>query len=215
LFLDEIGDMPMSLQVKLLRVLQNKQIVRIGGTRNIKLDLRILAATNQHLKQLVKENNFREDLFYRLNVIPIDLPPLRDRRDDIIPLARSFLEKYGRKYQIEKTISQEAYNDLENHSWPGNVRELENLIERVLITTADDLILPEHFKGYFESGRDRSAAPIKVSEILPLKEARELLEKELLEKALSNGLSTRKVANILKVDHSTIVRKMNKYKFNK
>jgi PAS domain S-box-containing protein len=215
LFLDEIGDMPLSLQVKLLRVLQNKQIVRIGGTRNIKLDLRILAATNQNLKQLVNENKFREDLFYRLNVIPIILPPLRNRKDDIIPLARSFLEKYGRKYQIKKTISQEAFETLEIHSWPGNVRELENLIERVLITTEDDLILPMHFKSYFEGGRDMPSTPIKVSELLPLKEARELLEKELLEQALSSGFSTRKVANILKVDHSTIVRKMNKYKVTK
>lgn len=213
IFLDEIGDLPISLQVKLLRVLQDQQIVRIGGTRQIKLDVHILAATNKNLKSMVKENSFREDLFYRLNIIPIHIPPLRERKEDIIPLARNFLSKYGGKYNIEKELSREVFEMLERYSWPGNVRELENFIERVLIISEDNLILPKHLQHYLEGIKETTTTPIKVNDLIPLKDAREILEKELLDQALSLGFNTRKVASILKVDHSTIVRKIKKYKF--
>jgi PAS domain S-box-containing protein len=215
ILLDEIGDLPILLQVKILRVLQEQQIVRIGGTKEIKLDLRILAATNKNLKRMVKENKFREDLFYRLEVIPIHVPPLRERKEDIIPLAQSFLDKYSSKYGIDKEISQEVFEILESYSWPGNVRELENLIERVLIIGRDTKILPRHFQKYFESSGENNTTAIKVNNLLPLKDAKEMLERELLNQALSSGLSTRRAAKILKVDHSTIVRKINKYKDKK
>lgn len=211
-FLDEIGDLPMSLQVKLLRFIQDQQIIRIGGTKQIKLDVRILAATNKDLKLMVKENKFREDLFYRLSVVPVHIPPLRERREDVIPLAQSFLEKYSSKYKIEKKISQDAFDILEQFAWPGNVRELENLIERALIISDDPLILPRHILNYLENDREMNARPIEDHDLSSLKDAKESIEREILHKAMNSGLSTRKIADRLQVDHSTIVRKLSKYK---
>lgn len=212
ILLDEIGDLPMLLQVKILRVLQDQKIIRIGGTRPIKLNIRILAATNKELKRMVKENRFREDLFYRLNVIPITIPPLRNRKEDIIPLTRSFIDKYCARYNIKKGFSQDVFQIMENHPWPGNIRELENFVERALIICKDETISAQDISYYFESIENPGNAPIKVNNLIPLKEAKEILEMEILNKALSKGLSTRKTALILKVDHSTVVRKINKYK---
>jgi TyrR family helix-turn-helix protein len=211
-FLDEIGDLPMSLQVKLLRFIQDQQIGRIGGTKQITLDVRILAATNKDLKLMVKENKFREDLFYRLSVVPIHIPPLRERREDIIPLAQSFLKKYTGKYKIEKKISQGAFDIMEQYSWPGNVRELKNLIEHALIISDGALILPRHIQNYLENNRETQAKPIKIHELSSLKDAKESVEREILNEAMNSGLSTRKIADRLQVDHSTIVRKLSKYK---
>ncbi len=145
LFLDEIGEMSLVMQVKLLRVLQERSVRRVGGNREEPVDVRIIAATNQNLEERVAEGEFREDLFYRINVIPIELPPLRVRREDIPLLVNHFLEKYGRQMGIElPQISVEAMVALENHDWPGNVRELENLIERVLAMNADETITTRH-----------------------------------------------------------------------
>ena len=144
LFLDEIGEMPLHLQAKLLRVLQQREVERIGSTQSIKLDIRILAATNQNLEQRVKEGTFREDLFYRLNVFPLRCLPLYERPEDIVPLVKHFLACAG----SDKTLSEEAAQRLTQHSWPGNVRELENIIQRALIISRDtvididDLMLP-------------------------------------------------------------------------
>ncbi len=139
-FLDEIGDVSPATQAKLLRVLQNQEIIRLGDTQVKKVDVRIIAATNQDLKQRVIEGKFREDLFYRLNVFPITLPPLRDRRSDILMLARHFIEKNGR----EATIPPATLNKLVNYHWPGNVRQLENVLQRALILCDGDKLLPEH-----------------------------------------------------------------------
>jgi len=139
--LDEIGDISMSLQAKLLRVLENKEIIRIGETYPVKVDVRIITATNKNLKQLVKEGKFREDLFYRLNVFPITIPPLRDRRGDVQLLANHFAKIYFGK-QIE--ITQEAKNKLENYHWPGNVRQLDNVIQRAAILCDNEVLMPEH-----------------------------------------------------------------------
>jgi len=130
LFLDEIGDITPAVQVKMLRVLQERQFERLGGTRTIDVDLRVVAATNRDLQQLIAEGEFREDLFYRLNVVPVTLPPLRERPQDIPPMIAHFLEKFGAE---KRTISAEAMEALVTYSWPGNVRELENTIERILI----------------------------------------------------------------------------------
>lgn len=152
LFLDEIGEMPLKMQVKLLRVLQEKTIRRVGGTEEIPVDFRLLVATNRDLEKEVKAGNFREDLFYRINVIPIKLPPLRERQEDIMPLVRSFVEKFSRQCGEEpKEISAEAIQALESYSWPGNVRELENTLERIVVLTPGPLIgksnLPDQMIG--------------------------------------------------------------------
>ena len=212
IFLDEIGDLPMAFQVKLLRVLQNHEIVKVGSNKSKKLNLRIIGATNKNLSQMVKDCVFREDLFYRLNVIPIHIPALRKRKADIIPLASNFLDILGKKYCIKKELSQEVSIIFKNYSWPGNVRELENVIERALVIGDDVEILPRHVLNYLDNGNIPNYSPITVSDLLPLKDAREILERELLSQAMKSGFSTRKVASILKVDHSTIVRKINKYK---
>ncbi|MCX8056485.1 MAG: sigma 54-interacting transcriptional regulator [Ignavibacteria bacterium] len=140
-FLDEIADISPALQAKLLRVLQNKEIIRLGDTKPIKVDVRIIAATNKDLKQLVSENKFREDLFYRLNVFPIEIPPLRERREDIPLLVKHFIKKYSSK---EITIAPDAMKKLQNFYWPGNVRQLENVIQRALILCDSNILLPEH-----------------------------------------------------------------------
>jgi len=140
-FLDEIADISPALQAKLLRVLQNKEIIRLGDTKPIKIDVRIIAATNKDLKQLVQENKFREDLFYRLNVFPIEIPPLRERRSDIPILVRHFIKKYSDR---EISITPQALKKLESFYWPGNVRQLENVIQRALILCDTNQLTPDH-----------------------------------------------------------------------
>lgn len=154
LFLDEIGEMPMEMQVKLLRVLQEGEFFRIGGTRPIKTDVRIIAATNRDLQDMVRKGSFRSDLYYRLNVTSITLPPLRERIYDIIPLATRFLDEFNLKYGMRKTLSVSAYQALQSFDWPGNVRELRNVIEQALIMSEGETIshdeLPFAPKGNFE-----------------------------------------------------------------
>lgn len=140
-FLDEIADISSALQAKLLRVLQNKEIIRLGDTQPIKIDVRIIAATNKDLKQLVEENKFREDLFYRLNVFPIEIPPLRERRDDIPLLVNHFIKKYSNK---NISVTPAAMKKLQNFYWPGNIRQLENVIQRALILCDTNTLQPEH-----------------------------------------------------------------------
>ncbi|MDE6922029.1 MAG: sigma 54-interacting transcriptional regulator, partial [Oscillospiraceae bacterium] len=140
LFLDEIGDLPLGMQVKLLRVLQERCIKRVGATRDIPVDVRFIAATNRDLEEMVRVKTFREDLFYRLNVVPLTIPPLRERREDIIPLADAFLEELNKKYGFKKQFSTSAFQAMEEYGWPGNVRELKNVVERMVILSLDDVI---------------------------------------------------------------------------
>lgn len=144
LFLDEIGELPLALQAKLLRVIQEKVIQRVGGTELIPVNTRIIAATNRDLLQMVKNKEFREDLYYRLRVVPIHLPPLRQRKEDIVPLVKHFMEKVNEEYRLDKTISPEGLKTLMNYPWPGNVRELENEIERVMVTVDAKRIEKHH-----------------------------------------------------------------------
>lgn len=144
LFLDEVGDIPMPMQVKLLRVLQERKFERVGGNQTIEIDVRVVAATNQPLPKLVKEGKFREDLYYRLNVIKLDLPPLRDRPEDVALLATHFVQKYARAGQPPSQIAPEAMDRLLAFSWPGNVRQLENAIERACLTAKEGIIRPEN-----------------------------------------------------------------------
>ncbi len=141
LFLDEIGELPPELQAKLLRVLQEKEIRRVGGNKNIKVDVRIIAATNRNLEEEVKKGNFREDLFFRLNVVNVEIPPLRERREDIIPLALYFIKKFAREFKLPvKELTPEAVEWLVNYDFPGNVRELENMILRAMVVSPVDVI---------------------------------------------------------------------------
>jgi Nif-specific regulatory protein len=144
-FLDEVGDISPSLQIKLLRVLQEREFERVGGTKTIKVDVRIIAATNKNLERAIEEGAFRDDLYYRLNVVPIHLPPLRERKDDILLLVDHFLRKYSKEMgKNVMRITPEATDMLLSYDWPGNVRELENVIERAVVLGENDMILPEH-----------------------------------------------------------------------
>ncbi|MFZ5648187.1 MAG: sigma 54-interacting transcriptional regulator [Bacillota bacterium] len=211
LLLDEIGEMPLNLQVKLLRAIQDRQIFRIGGTTPIKFDVRIISATNRNLGEMVKNGQFRADLFYRLNVVPINIPPLRDRADDIIPLAIHFLEKFNTKYKTNKRFEPEILLAFELHNWPGNVREMENLIERLVIIN-DEEIIGLHHLPFSNDSVDTSGFNIDLKNPIPLKAASEILERKLIAKALQLFGSTRKAAKILGVSHPTVIRKAQKYK---
>lgn len=211
LLLDEIGDLPKNLQVKLLRVLQEKEVYRLGSTSPIKLDTRIIAATNLNIWARVKEGTFREDLFYRLNVLPIEIPPLRERREDIVPLSMHFMQLYNKKYGVAKRLDPKAISLLEAYSWPGNVRELQNVIERLLVITDEDLIQPLQVQFQLTKYKCKLNSPIIINELMPIHEAKDILEKNLINMALDFYPSFRKAAEVLGLDHSNIVRKAAKY----
>ncbi|QUH26987.1 sigma 54-interacting transcriptional regulator [Serpentinicella alkaliphila] len=213
LLLDEIGELPLDLQVKLLRALQEQEIVRIGGVKPIKINVRILAATNRNLEKMVKENLFREDLYYRLNVIPLHIPPLRQRKKDIVPLIYFFTDKINKKYNLHKRFSSEAFHKLINYDWPGNVRELRNIVERTAVITSTDEIqgsdLPEKISissGYVDVDIH--------DEIVPLKDIVGKIEKKLIERAFEKFGNVRDAAKALGIDASTYVRKRKKYQKN-
>lgn len=209
-FLDEIGDLPLHMQVKLLRVLQQRRIVRVGGTETVNLDVRIIAATNKNLKQMVKEGRFREDLYYRLNVVPIEIPPLRDRKEDILPLVNHFLTVANRKYHTNKSIYSDTIDVLESYSWPGNVRELENLMENLVITTPGDIIRRENLSERLKFSTENRGFT-EDTEVITLKETVERAEYMAIQKAIRQCGSIRKAAVALGVDPSTIVRKQQNY----
>ena len=209
-FLDEIGDLPLHMQVKLLRVLQQRRIVRVGGTETVNLDVRIIAATNKDLKQMVNEGRVREDLYYRLNVVPIEIPPLRDRKEDILPLVNHFLTVANRKYHTNKSIYSDTIDVLESYSWPGNVRELENLMENLVITTPGDIIRRENLSERLKFSTENRGFT-EDTEVITLKETVERAEYMAIQKAIRQCGSIRKAAVALGVDPSTIVRKQQNY----
>jgi len=215
LLLDEIGDLSANLQVKLLRVLQEQEIYRLGGTKPIKLDVRIIAATNRNIWERVQEGTFREDLFYRLNVLPIEVPPLRERKEDILPLTMHFILLYNEKYGVKKRLDPKAIPLLEAYSWPGNVRELKNVLERLLLVTEEELIQPLQVQIQLSKFKTKFNSPITVNEILPIQQAKELLEKELIMMAFDCYPSIRKAAEVLGLDHSNVMRKAIKYGIKK
>jgi transcriptional regulator with PAS, ATPase and Fis domain len=172
--------------------------------------VRIIASTNRDLEKMVEEGSFRRDLYFRLNVIRIKIPPLRERREDIVPLAGYFWQKYNQQYGYAKKMSVEAYNYLVSQDWPGNVRELSNLLERIVITSDRETIDLETVKGFFGQPEREEEIKISITAPVALAEARDKLERELLTVALSQYGTTRAAAQILGVDHSTVVRKMQK-----
>ncbi|WP_027416245.1 sigma 54-interacting transcriptional regulator [Aneurinibacillus terranovensis] len=210
IFLDEIGELPLSMQVKLLRVLQEQEFTRVGGTKMIKVDFRVIAATNKNLWELVQENRFREDLYYRLHVIPIHIPPLRKRKADIFSLSLHFLQQFNRKYLKKKNLSREALEVLENYHWNGNVRELQNVIERLLVTSRTDFInRDEVLHILYAETETKMDQPFKL-ELMPLKKAIAKLETQLITLGLQKYGTAAKVSEILEVSPATISRRMKK-----
>ena len=212
IFLDEIGEMSLNVQGKLLRVLQEKEFQRVGGNSNIKVDVRIIATTSINLMEAIEEGKFREDLFYRLNVIPIELPPLRDRTEDISDLVYYFIKKYDTGAKIED-ITVESMKLLKNYHWPGNIRELENVIERIIILNDSKIIkaniLPVEILGQKKNLRE----PIIYfpEEGINL----ETVEKELILKALNlSGQNQSKAALLLSITRSALIYRMQKYHIN-
>lgn len=211
LFLDEISDLPLDLQVKLLQVIQERRLIRVGGIKPIEVDIRIIAATNRDLPKMVQEGQFRADLFYRLNVVPIVIPPLRDRRDDIIPLIYHFLAKHNNAHGYDKTISRETRELLTRYSWPGNVRELENLIERLVVTVEGEEITVEDLPLHIKDEHLTHDSKVIVEGVIPLREAVEEVERQLIRHAQKEHETTYEMAEALGVNQSTIVRKLKKY----
>ena len=208
IFLDEISELPLNLQVKLLQVIQERQITPVGGTRPIPVDVRIISATNRNLEELVKAGRFREDLYYRLNVVPINVPALRERPADIIPLIQMNIARCNRELGETKSISPDALSILLKYPWPGNIRELQNIIERLVITTSHNVITEDDIFIFIkEADEDNQINYADTS----LAAALERAEKEILSRALENYKSTRAIARVLKVSQPTIVRKLNKY----
>ncbi|KGP74573.1 sigma-54 interaction domain-containing protein [Pontibacillus yanchengensis] len=209
LFLDEIGDLPLELQVKLLKVIEDQAFYPVGSSKLKHIDVRIIAASHKNLKQLVKTGAFREDLYYRLNVVPIHIPPLRERKKEIHAMTEHFLNEYNAAYGFDKTITLEAIDAFYDFDWPGNIRELKNLIEQLVVTTPEDHItrddLPE------ELIQSSKHAPREEDDIIPLKQAIEEVERTMITKAMRKYKTTRKVAEVLEVSQSTIVQKMKKW----
>jgi len=208
LLLDEIGEMSLELQSKLLRVIQHKEVNRLGGTRPIQTDVRILSSTNCDLKELVRQGKFREDLYYRLNVFPIVIPPLRERREDIELLVRHFLAMFNTKYAKAVVIEPGGMQILQRYDWPGNVRELQNIVERIVIISEAALTVSgSRIAGLLDMEPfilDESADHMGLYELV------EETERRMIEKALQVAGSTRKAAAMLKIDQSTIVKKAKK-----
>lgn len=208
LLLDEIGDMPMNLQVKLLRAIQSQEITRIGGTKPIKLNIRFLALTNANLKEKIEEGTFRQDLYYRLNVIPIYVPPLRERVADIEALSQHYIQKFSEKYNMSFALTPNQVSCLESYAWPGNIRELENIMEYLVLCSAgtgycDDAIIC----NLLNISSDETPMALDTD----LNTAMAQYEKKLLESALQKSRNLREAGKKLGINASTISRKIKQY----
>lgn len=225
IFLDEVGELPLRMQVKLLRVLQEKEIERIGSAKPVKVDVRVIAATNRNLEEMVEQKMFREDLYYRLMVFPITIPPLRKRTEDILPLAEHFLGELNGKYGFRKQFSESACSLLKDYAWPGNIRELRNIVERAVIISTEPLITPECLpidvvdkkqiavKESLKTDCNRKEK-LLLTETLDLKSAMEALELQYLQEAYAHFGNVRDAAESLGMTPSTFVRKRKRYQKN-
>ncbi|MGW6383537.1 sigma-54 interaction domain-containing protein [Peribacillus butanolivorans] len=218
LFLDEIGELPLAMQAKLLKVLQEKKIKRIGGKKESLINFRLIAATNQDLKGMVSEGKFRLDLFYRLNVIPIQIPALHERKEDIPLLIQHYLQKTNDKYQKLKKFHPTTYEVLTHYQWPGNIRELENLIEQLILIIEEPIIFPKHLPqtitGQIEQTENSSSQTIEQEsdENHDLKKTLEKVELQLITKAYKQCKTTYEMAEYLGVSQPTVIYKLKKYK---
>ena len=210
-FFDEIGNLSLDIQAKLLRVIQEKEIKPVGSERTIKVDVRIIAATNKNLRQAIAKKTFREDLYYRLNVVPIHIPSLRERKEDIPLLVHHVLKKFNKKRETPITrVEPETMKLLVGHEWPGNVRELENAIERALILEDGDTLLPRCFPWFVERKQAKSMMPTE--KVYSLEE----LEKQHIERVLKETKGHRgQTASLLGIDRKTLYQKIKKYRLNK
>lgn len=211
LFLDEVGDMSLSVQAKLLRAIQEREIERVGGDHPIKVDVRIIAATNKNLEEMVQERSFREDLFYRLNVVSVFLPPLRERRDDIPLLADYFVRFYSRAYGVEKKLASDVVDLLQAHSWPGNVRELQNVIEHSVVVSSGEIVtmadLPPHLRRLKPSSSlTVNGSPGRLDDLLAH------IEKNAILAALRASKNNKtKAMKILGISRRTFYKKLKQY----
>lgn len=209
LFLDEIGELSLTHQVKVLKFIQEKQFYRVGGRKLRKVDCRLIAATNKDLEKGVREKEFREDLYFRLSVVPITIPPLRERPEDIFPIITYFLQQFEKKYNRTKELDEAVTHSLLTYEWKGNIRELINMIERLVVTSPTSLVTAEHLP---QSIRNRETQGIfQRADGLMLKDALEYVEKEMLLKAKKQNRTTIEMANALGISQPSVVRKLKKY----
>lgn len=212
LFLDEIGDISSTLQAKLLRVLQEHRVRRIGGNREIPINVRIISATNCNLEQMVKDGLFRQDLYYRLNVIPLYLPPLRERKEDIRLLANYLFQSTVNNINTSiKSISQEAFEKLTNYDYPGNVRELSNIIERAINVAQGSQITAEDIILFNQMQNTSCTHDLNEYSTLNLEEALRRTEKNILQQAMKKFSSSRKLGAALGLSHTSVIRKMKEH----
>ena len=216
ILLDEISEMPLNLQAKLLQVLQSKKVIRLGGVKSVELNAQVLAATNMDLDPMVAAKQFRQDLYYRLNVIPIKIPALRERREDIIPLTLHFLQKFNKKHQLRRILLPDTLRLFHDYFWPGNVRELENLIERVVVTTSEEKVSENNELIYHLLKKNlknpaNGSSLVQVNGLAPLKVMKSLFEEQLIHRAFEELGSIKEVTVYLQADYSTIFRKAKKY----
>lgn len=214
IFLDEIGDMPIDLQVKLLRVLQEFEITRVGGRNSFKIDVRVISATHMNLEEMIENREFRKDLYYRLNIVPIKVPPLRERKADIVPLAFYFLNKTNKKNKLNKRFHPEVIHFFQEYRWPGNIRELENLIERLVVTADHEEILLENLPPHILQGMEgkqsiKGTQPSKGT----LKDILDNVEREIIKQHIQQFKTTRRTSRELGISQSTLVKKMKKLGF--
>lgn len=215
LFLDEIGELPLSMQVKLLRVIQEGEVRKVGAAKTEKIDVRIIAATARNLHDCVEQETFREDLFYRLNVLPIELPPLRDRKDDIPPLCHHFIKKFNSSLGTKViSVSPEAMALILRHSWPGNIRELENAIQRGIVLTGSYYIEPDHLpERLTKANTDMTLPEISSGEGLTLKAAQKMLERRMITNSLLvAGGNKSQVARALDISYPSLLSKIKQYR---
>ena len=211
LFLDEIGELALDMQVKLLQVIQDQTVMRLGGVSNRVVSVRFIAASNRDLVDMVERKLFREDLYYRLNVVKINVPPLRERTDDIPALALHFLKMFCAQYEISKKISPQAMEILRAYTWPGNVREVRNVIENLVIMSAGRIITPDHLPQEIHHDAPHMQRSVSVAGLVPLKDAVAQVETQLIVRAVQECGSVRKAAKALHVAHSTLLRKMRMF----
>ncbi|SFG46253.1 PAS domain S-box-containing protein [Desulfotomaculum arcticum] len=211
IFLDEIGDMNLALQGKLLRVLQEMEFEKVGGNQTIHVDVRVVAATNRNLREMIRNGNFREDLYYRLNVVEITIPPLRLRKDDLPELVDNLIVKLNRKLGKKvQGISKDAEEILYSYDWPGNVRELENVVERVMVTVDDEVLKKKHFVQHVSQFK---ALPEKDIDLMPIEQMEQLLIKKALSKFGNTVEGKRRAAQALNISLATLYNKLKKAKF--
>ncbi len=209
LFLDEIGDLPLRLQVKLLSVIQDQEITRVGGTRPKKVDVRIIAATNRDVEKMVKTGNFREDLYYRLNVVPIYIPALRERREEIPFLLKRYLNDFNKRYGLNVKLAKEVVEQLNSYRWPGNVRELANLVEQLVVLANEDLVIPEHLPKKFIASEEKDHE--ETPELRSLEESVKDFEVKLIKKALDQSKTNEEAAHKLGISLSTLARRIRQF----